>query len=179
MNLKCFAHNMTKPPPKAVTPYPHLNAALAYYAGAEGSNCVQRSAALMLDMPGATLVFGVMSPATPEDLARDPDSSTVPFIHAWVERGNDLYAPTLVERMKKNFRPIPVDFYYRVNGITKTWRLTHAQFMPIARRWKLASAFKHGSQRAAKGEVAHALLQAAGVRYVLSDKNTILPEPGL
>lgn len=177
MNLKCFALNhmnqMTTP-----TNFPNLTAALAL-TSVTGNTCVQRSAALMLDLPGATMVFGVMRAATAEEIAKDHRASPVPFIHAWVEYGGELYAPTLMERMKGNLHPLPIDVYYSTNAITKTWRLSHAQFMLVAKRWKLASAFKHGSSRAGKGEIADDLLKAAGVRYVLSDRRTILPANGV
>jgi hypothetical protein len=153
---------------------PHLKAALTY-TSVTGNTCVQRAAALMLDLPGATMVFGVMRAASAEEMGKDPRASPVPFIHAWVEYRGILLAPTTIERTGGELRAMPLDDYYRINGITKTWRLGPAAFLMVARRWKLSSAFKHNSSRAGRAEVADALLKAAGVRYRLSDRRTLLP----
>lgn len=153
----------------------HLNAAVSYRS-AHGNQCVLRSAALMLDLPGATLVFGVVRAATEAERAADPRASRVPFIHAWVEYdGRLLFAPTLIERMGGELRPFAIDDYYTVNGVTRTWRLSHDDFMKVARRFKLSAAFRHGKDRAGHRDVSEALLAAAGVRYVLSERNTMLP----
>jgi len=154
---------------------PHLAAALTYSSRTGGNTCVQRAAALMLDLTGATLVFGVLRAATAEERERiGPSASPVPFIHAWVEYRGKLYAPTLVETFGE-LRALPVEVYYGANGITRTWRLEHKAYMQIARRYRLSAAFKHRSARAGDGEVADALLRAAGVKYVLSERRTILP----
>jgi hypothetical protein len=124
---------------------PHLKAAMHLKGSAGGNACVQRSAALMLDLTGATLVFGVLRAATPEERARIGDNaSPVPFIHAWVEYRGELLAPTLIETFGE-LRPLPVELYYGENGVKRTWRLEHKAFMQVARRYRLASAFRHGS----------------------------------
>lgn len=157
----------------------YLQAALNLQSRNGQNTCVQRAAALMLDLPAdATLVFGVVRAASADEQAKDPRASPVPFIHAWVEYAGQLYAPTLIERFKGELRPIPIDVYYHTNAVTRTWRLGNAGFMQVARRWKLAASLKHGGARAGRGEVADALLQAAGVRYVLSARNTLLPVEG-
>lgn len=153
----------------------YLQLALTMQSATGQNTCVQRAAALMLDMPAdAALVFGVVRAGTAAEQAKDPRASPVPFVHAWVEYDGQLYAPTLVEKLN-GLHPIPVDVYYRANGVTRTWRLENAGFMQVARRWKLAASLKHGSRRAGRGVVADAFLQAAGVQYVLSSRNTILP----
>ena len=158
---------------------PHLKAAMVYQTANGSNTCVQRAAALMLDLTGATLVFGLMRPATAEERERIGEkASPVPFIHAWVEYRGELLAPTLIETFG-DLRALPVEVYYGANGIKTTWRLEHKAFMQIARRYKLSSAFKHQSARAGDGMVADALLRSAGVKYVLSDRRTILPSPQL
>lgn len=164
---------MQKPP--NLDNLPHLAAALGYSSASGGNTCVQRAAALMLDMTGATLVFGVLRAATPEERKRIGNrASPVPFIHAWVEYRGELFAPTLIETFG-DLRALPLDVYYTENGIARTWRLEHKAFMQIARRYRLSSAFRHQSARAGDGEVTDALLRAAGVKYVLSERRTLLP----
>lgn len=154
---------------------PHLAAALGYRSSTGANSCVQRAAALMLDLTGATMVFGVVRAATPEEQASiGPKASPVPFIHAWVEYRGKLYAPTLVERFG-DLRPFPIDVYYSANGVTRTWKLEHKAFMQIARRYSLSAAFRHQSERAGRGDVTDAILRAAGVKYVLSARRTLLP----
>jgi len=74
-------------------------------------------------------------------------------------------------------RGLPPELYYGENDITRTWRLSHRAFMQVARRYRLASAFRHGSARMGDGEITDAILRAAGVKYVLSERRTILPAP--
>jgi hypothetical protein len=154
---------------------PHLSAAMSYRSTTGQNTCVQRAAALMLDLTGAVLVFGVVRAATPEERAKiGPTASPVPFIHAWVEYRDEVYAPTLIERFG-DLRPLPLDLYYSENGVERTWRLEHKAFMLVARRYRLSSAFRHNSDRAGHADVADALLRAAGVKYVLSERRTLLP----
>jgi hypothetical protein len=128
----------------------------------------------MLDLPGATLVYGIVKASTPEELAKCSKSSPVPFIHAWVEYQGKVFAPTLIERFGF-LNSISKDAYYATNGVTTTWRLEQPAFQAVAKRFKLASAFKHGSVRPGKGEVTEAFLNAAKVRYKLSERRTVLP----
>jgi hypothetical protein len=150
----------------------NLTAALGF--STNFGSCFIRSTALMLDLPGATLVYGVVKASTPEELAKSNNSSPVPFIHAWVEYQGKVFAPTLIERFG-SLHSIAKEAYYETNGVTTTWRLESAAFMSVAKRFKLASAFKHGSARPGKGEVTEAFLNAAKVRYKLSDRRTVLP----
>jgi hypothetical protein len=155
----------------------HLSAAMSLSGTVPGTGtCFHRSAALMLDLPAdAVMVFGVLRAATPEEIEKMPNASPVPFIHSWVEFRGMLLAPTTMERTGGELRPMPLEDYYTVNAITRTWRLTSTPFQQVARRFKLSAAFKHGSARAGKGEIIDALLQAAGVRYKLSERRTVLP----
>jgi hypothetical protein len=176
---------------------PHLAAALGYSARHHGSGtCFQRCAALMLDLTGVqgwkatapTLVFGVVRAATEEEQRTIPHASTVPFIHAWVEvrwqpQPQDgqpaqatvaVLAPTLIERMD-GLRPVERADYYDQNGVGRTWRLEADAFLKVAKRFKLSSAFLHQKARAGKGDVTGALLTAAGVRYRLTEHNSVIP----
>lgn len=154
----------------------HLQAALGYAPnGAAAGTCFQRAAALMLDLPGAVLVFGHMPCPTPAQRAQEPRASDEPFIHAWVEFNGALYAPSLVESI--GLRPISPATYYAANRPVQTWRLSHPAFMQVARRYKLSASIRHGGARAASAAVTAALLDAAGVRYAVSADNGVIPAP--
>jgi hypothetical protein len=141
---------------------------------ADFGTCFVRSAALVLDLPGATLVFGVVKAATPEEIAAFGEGSLEPFIHAWVEYKGEVFAPTLLERLGA-VRGFSTKDYYEANGVKRTWRLDHPGFQAIAKRYKLAAAFKHGSDRPGKGEVTEAFLRAAGVKFRISEERAVLP----
>lgn len=157
---------------------PNLLAAMSLQATTPGAGtCFHRCAALMLDLPpDAEMVFGVLRAATAEERAKIPNASPVPFIHAWVEFRGQLLAPTTIERTGGELRAMPLESYYQANQIRVTWRLRWPAFNQVARRFRLAAAFKHGSARTGSGEVVDALLKAAGVRYTLSERRTVLPK---
>lgn len=161
-----------------VSMLPHLNAAMAY-KGRDGSNsCVQRSVALALDLRGSVVTFGTLRAATPEQIEAGEvpaNASRVPFIHCWVERGDTLYAPTTVERTGGCLVPMKREAYYELNGARDVRRVPLHDFRRIARRFGLSAALKHKSQRFGDGKVTEALLDAAGVRYVLSENRSLLP----
>jgi hypothetical protein len=154
----------------------HLASALTFKSrtGNTGT-CVQRAAALMLDLRNATLMFGVVRAATPEELEKNPDASPVPFIHAWVEWRGDVYSPSSIEKFKGELLPLPKDVYYRANAVSRTWPLEPKAFQAVAKRFGLSAAFRHGKDRAGDGAVTDALLKAAGVKWKLSERRTLLP----
>lgn len=153
----------------------HLEAAVRFAARTPGAGtCIQRSAALMLDLRNATLVFGVMRAATPEELEKLPNASPVPFIHAWVELDGAVYSPTKISDAG-DLRPFTKADYYSANEIRQTWTLSAVAFGAIAKRFGLSAAFRHNRARARSGDVTDALLTAAGVKWKLSERHTILP----
>jgi hypothetical protein len=155
----------------------YLSAATDYSgSGPNRQACIQWAAALTLDLRAsrAILTFGTLRPGTPEERFTDPRVSDVPFIHAWVEVGDWMYAPTLLERLGE-IRPFPCVDYYRVNEVRDVCRVPRDKFDAIVKRFGLAAALKHRSKRAGSGELADALLQAAGVRYILSEHRSVLP----
>lgn len=155
---------------------PYLNAAVNF-TSAHGNQCVQRSAALMFDIRNATFVFAAMRAATEEEQKIIKDASPVPFIHAWVEVGDQVLAPTLLERFNFDLQPVPKDIYYQANGVGRTWRLSQDEFMKVAKKIGLASALKHGKDRAGSRVTVDALLKAAKVRWFPSERNTLLAYP--
>jgi hypothetical protein len=157
----------------------HLSAALAYTGRGGLASCVVRSVALALDLKRAVVTFGTLRAASEEEaLAIGANASRVPFIHAWVEleaRGGIVLAPTTVERTGGVLVPFARASYYGINGARDIRPVPPREFDRIARRFRLSSALRHGSERLGSGEVAGALLAAAGVRYVLGEHRALLP----
>lgn len=151
----------------------HVRGAMAFESDS-GANCMQRAAALALDLPGAEIVFGTLKAADPQMIATNPKASPIPFVHAWIEWRGDVYAPTLIERMG-GLRAINRESYYRENEPRDVRRLSREDFDKIAKRFALSAAFRHHKQRAGKGEYVDAMLEAAGVKWTLSPWGTILP----
>jgi len=151
----------------------HLKASLAFTGRAGSGSCVQRSVALALDLQGRGVVtFGTLRAATPEEVAAiGPHASREPFIHCWVEVGETVYAPTTLERTGGRLLPMARAAYYELNAVRDVCPVPRAAFVAIARRFRLSAALRHGSARFGDGAITTALLQAAGVRYIVG------PEP--
>ena len=153
----------------------HLHASLEFVSSTGKNNCIQRSAALALDLSGSEIVFATFRAATAEDLKTVPGGSLVPFSHAWVEWRGWAYAPTTLERTNMLLVAWDREEYRRVNGAHDVRVLQRSAFDRIARQFGLSSAFKHGRARAGQGECADAMLKTAGVRYRLGEGRAVLP----
>jgi len=147
----------------------YLKAALAFTGRAGSGSCVQRSVALALDLPGrAVVTFGTLRAATPEEAVQiGPSASRVPFIHCWIEVGETLLAPTTLERTDGYLLPMDRAAYYELHAVRDVCPVPRLAFAAITRRFRLAAALKHGSPRFGDGAITTALLEAAGVRYVV------------
>ena len=159
----------------------HLHAAMAFTGRAGSGSCVQRSVALALDLQGRGIVtFGTLRAASPEEVEQlGPNASRVPFIHCWVEVEGSVLAPTTLERTGGRLLPMPRASYYELNAVRDVCPVPRLAFDAIARRFRLASALKHGSARFGDGAITTALLEAAGVRYVVGPlpNLALLPAP--
>jgi hypothetical protein len=165
-----------RPRPIPVTNLRYLNAAMQFSSSTGKANCIQRSAALVLDMPGSEMVFATLRAASPEEQEElQGRGSTVPFIHAWVEWRGWLYAPTSVERTDMRLVAWSIPDYYRVNGASNIRRVPRGEFNRIAKQFRFTSALKHGRDRFGSGEIADALLNAAGVQYTIGPGRAVLP----
>lgn len=72
----------------------HPRGAVTHLMGSScGGTCFFRSAALVLDVPGTELWFGVLAGASAEELVANPLASPTPFIHSWVQYGETVYSP--------------------------------------------------------------------------------------
>jgi hypothetical protein len=158
--------------PIPVSRFPTLRAAL----GLEGPRgmCFHRSVAMVLDWPAARLALGVVRAATEDEIAANPNVSRVPFIHAWVEAGGQVFPPTLIEQ----FGGVPPQgklSYYRVNGI----EAAKVRVMPRFEVLKLAKANgwiphlrDHAPLETSFGAV---LLDAAGIAWKENGIGGVIP----
>jgi hypothetical protein len=137
--------------------------------------CIHRSAALVLDLPHSDLVFGTLRAATPEEQQMiGPEASTTPFIHCWVELGEDiLFAPTTIERCNGSLLPMRRQHYYEMNGVRDVRRLSRKDVLRISGEIGLSAHLRKGVP--AKKSVGATLLDAAGVRWKLSADEGIIP----
>jgi hypothetical protein len=159
-----------------VSQLPHLSAALAFRGRGGSGSCTLRSYALALDLRLAVITFGTFRAATDDEAAQiGPRASREPFIHCWVEVGDKVLAPTTIERTGGVLVPMGRESYYDVNGARDIRPVPRDAFEAIARRYRLSAALRHGSARAGSGDIAGALLEAAGVRYRLGEHRALLP----
>jgi hypothetical protein len=141
--------------------YPHL-AGVIDMEGAPGAGmCVHRSAAFVLDVIGAEMVIAVCSPATEEDLKNNPNSSTIPFIHAWGEWKDQVFAPTQLK--PTGVRLFPKAVYYHHQRPLELHRLTRPQVLKLAKKIGLSAHLRKGVP--AKESVGEAFMEAAGIRW--------------
>lgn len=166
---------MNRPNPIPVTTLKNLHAALQYVSTSGKNNCIQRSAALALDLPGSEIMFATFRAASEDERLVEPNASPVPFVHAWVEWREWAYSPTTLERTNMMLVPWDCEAYRKINEARDVCRLPRSAFERIARHFRLAAAFKHGRDRAGQGDVADALLRSAGVRYTLSENRSVIP----
>ena len=132
--------------------------------------CIHRSAAFVLDVPGAVLVFGTLKP----DDVPQPGHSTVPFIHSWAEYRGNVYAPTTIERMDGHLVPVPRDTYYAINGAHDIHSLTRAALLRLDKRYGLKRALRQNVLCRGGASFGGTLLDAAGVAWA-DDNGGVVP----
>jgi len=151
----------------------HLNGALANLVGSSGKGmCFFRSAALVLDVPGSELAIGVLAGATAEELAANPDASTTPFIHAWVERGDTVVSPTQIER-EGRLMPWPKQFYYETNGITEVRTVSRPALLKLSGEIGLSAHLRLNRPLKQAVSLAFLLLDQTGLAYAVAEDGGI------
>lgn len=164
-----------------MNPFRHRRLASVVFQMGSGRSdsglCFHRSAALVLDLPWGDLCIGTLKGATVFQRAADPRVSPTPFIHAWVERGEVLYAPTLIEE-HGGLTEIERFEYYRFNAVRDVYRMPRAEVLRLARAegWLKGEVFaaRKDLQSAPLGGV---LLRALGVPHRVWD-GRVLPLEG-
>lgn len=153
----------------------HLRGAVANLVGSSGGGtCFFRSAALVLDVPGAELCFGVLAGATDEERVADLEASPTPFIHSWVERGATVYSPTQIER-EGELIPWPKAFYYETNGITDAHTITRPALLKISGEIGLSAHLRLGRPLKTSASFVFGLLDAAGLPYAIARDGGLVP----
>lgn len=118
-----------------------------------GGSCFHQATALLLDFPSGMLCVGT--------LEGDGD----PFIHAWIERGEALYAPTTIDAAGGILAVIDRAYYYLTNGVRDVHRMNRAGLKGLAVRhgWLRVRPFGNGDMLSEP--LGTTLLRALGVPY--------------
>jgi hypothetical protein len=152
---------------------PHLRSCYEIYPSEQGQGlCFHRSVALVMDMPTAILTIATNRAATDEERAIMPEASPTPFLHAWVEQGDGLLAPTTIERFG-GLVWLPREAYYVMNGASNIHRFTRKRVMEFARANGISAHLRLGRPDKCKKPFAAALLEHLGVPH--RDDNGVLP----
>ena len=153
----------------------HLNAALHRSAGNPSyGSCFHRAAALVLDMAGTHLCIGTFAGANIEQIIHFPGSSPTDCVHAWVEKNNEVYAPTMINNRNSYFGPFPRDLYYEENGARDVKRLSRSELLVLSGRYGLSAHLRHDKAVKEGKKFSVVLLDSAGVRYRV-DEGAVLP----
>lgn len=155
----------------------HLEGAMDFVPpdGAGGS-CIYRSAALVIDLQGAELCIGILQGATKEAHLADPRRSPTPFIHCWVERGDDLIEPADLELHDYELVTYDRDHYYKAKSVRYVRRLLRKQVRRLAAENGWSRHLLTGE--APSGEpIMTTLLAEAGVAYEIGPRRSFVP-PG-
>lgn len=160
-----------------VIPVPHkdlpvLSAAMKL-RGPKGM-CFHRSVALCMDLPGSSVVVATLRAATEEEQVGHPERSTVPFIHAWVEFQDKLMAPSTIETMG-GLVFIRPENYYEVNGARDIRRLPRSAVANHVVDQYVMRELRFGIHPGPPGYLVGRLLDAVGVKYLVSPSGGVLP----
>lgn len=156
---------------------PHLNGAMGL-VGPRGL-CFHRAAGLVLDLPPATLAVGTLPAATSEQQQENPEFSSVDFIHAWVEVGDWVLAPTLIERdlAEGTGWQFTKAAYYHANKPRNVRHMKRARLKQLSVEFGIAqhllrfTPLKHGAKF---GDV---ILDELGIKFVVTRRGGVIPAP--
>lgn len=156
-------------------PHPHLPflSAAMKLRGPRGM-CFHRSVALCLDLPDSSIVVGTLRAATTEERAANPEWSAVPFIHAWVEFQDKLMAPSSIENQGGLVYSRPPQFY-EVSGATNIRRLDRQAMVERVVDRHINRELLFGIRCPAPGYLVSRLLDAVGIKYLISPEGGVLP----
>lgn len=154
----------------------HLEKSInTYPADPELGRCFHWSAALCLDLKESDIVIGTVKAATLDEALSIPMATQERFIHAWVEVGDSVLAPTLIP-LNGILSPMQRDFYYAENGIEDVRRLTRADLLKAFRGYNLIAHLTQGHRfRNDVSFVGH-LLDQAGVEWTRNASGGAIPK---
>jgi hypothetical protein len=139
--------------------------------------CFHRAAALVLDMRWAFLCIGTLRAASEQEAELNPRYSPVPFLHAWVEQGPVVWAPSLLEAHGGELLPIDRDAYYTANDARDIYRMGRAELVKLDRQHGWSRRLVFGRRKTGELSLGAVLLEALGVPHVVVD-GAVLPSPG-
>lgn len=151
--------------------YPHLFGVLELEGAPGLGMCIHRSAAFVLDVPGSEMIVAVCPAATEEERKVNPLSSMEPFIHAWAEYKDGVFAPTHLER--GGVKLVPKSVYYHFQRPTKTVRISRPEVLKLSGQIGLSAHLRKAVP--AKASVGEAFLNHAGIAWTLSADGGLIP----
>jgi hypothetical protein len=152
--------------------YPHLLGVLDMESPGLGM-CIHRAAAFVLDIPGSTMVIAVCEPATDVEQMQNPLASKEPFIHAWAEYKDGVFAPTHLKKI--GFDLVPQKVYYHFQRPTKGYRLTRPEVLKISGEIGLSAHLRKGVD--AKASVGETFLNFVGMPWTMNADGGLIPLP--
>lgn len=153
----------------------HLKGAVTHLVGSHGGGtCFFRSAAMVLDVPGTDLWFGVLAGATEEELAANPAASPTPFIHSWVQYGETVYSPTQIER-EGELIPWQRAVYYKTNGVRDAHMMARPALLKLSGEIGLSAHLRLGRPLKTDASFVFTVLDRAGLPYATARDGGLVP----
>lgn len=151
--------------------HPHLFGVLKLEGIPGTGMCIHRSAAFVLDVPGSEMIVAVCSPATEADLKKNPLASTEPFIHAWAEYKNSVFAPTHLE--PTGVKLVPKSVYYHYQQPTVVRRISRPEVLKISGQIGLSAHLRKAVPP--KASVGETFLNHVGIAWTISADGGLIP----
>lgn len=151
--------------------YPHLSSVLDLEGMPGTGMCIHRSAAFVLDVPGAIMVIAICEPATDEERKVNPNASAEPFIHAWAEYKGEVFAPTHLK--KGGVKLVPKKVYYHFQRPTDVRFITRPELLAISGRIGLSAHLRKGVP--AKASVGSTFMDHVGIEWEESSDGGLIP----
>lgn len=163
--------------PKKMIPkkLPILEASLKV-VGSKGP-CLFRSVALVLDVPWLTFCVGTHRAATPEEQAANPEASKTPFLHAWAEWKDIVFAPTTMEMRGGQLVPMDKARYYELNGTRDVKTLSRAELKKLSDKYGFKRYITKGEPLKENASFGDVILKRMGIPYVVSRDGGLVPAP--
>jgi hypothetical protein len=153
--------------------YPHLFGVLELEGMPGLGMCIHRAAAFVLDVPGSEMIIAVCPAGTEEERKINPLVSREPFIHAWAEFKDGVFAPTHLKRGGVALVPKPV--YYHFQNPSKIYRISRPEVLKLSGQIGLSAHLRKATP--AKASVGETFLNHSGIRWSLSADGGLIPAP--
>ena len=156
----------------------HLERCMSIYPAGTGlGRCFHWSTALCLDLKGSDIVIGSLAGVSSlEEALASPNGTPGRFIHAWVERGDDVFAPTMIGKSDERLAPIYRPIYYATNDVQDVRQLSRDGLLVAFRGYNLISHLTEGVRFRNDVRFADHLLSSAGVEWTLDEQGGVVPK---